>query len=168
MMTDLDNRQWPQRYKRDPERERKSITSRRAPAPHDARDGGDGLDACAGTGYTGTIHQANGRPRSGTLAVVGWSMCSVSTGWTHARLVRDERRTRMSIRIMPCLDMQNGRVVKGVRFVDIQDAGDPVACARAYCEAGATVLLAASVFHYSLIGIRELKDFLAGKGVSVA
>ncbi|NQT21747.1 MAG: hypothetical protein HQ592_18730 [Planctomycetes bacterium] len=32
MMTDLDNRQWPQRYKRDPERERKSITSRRAPA----------------------------------------------------------------------------------------------------------------------------------------
>lgn len=74
----------------------------------------------------------------------------------------------MSIRIMPCLDMQNGRVVKGVRFVDIQDAGDPVACARAYCEAGATVLLAASVFHYSLIGIRELKDFLAGKGVSVA
>ncbi len=38
---------------------------------------------------------------------------------------------------MPCLDMQNGRVVKGIRFVDIADAGDPVACARAYCEAGA-------------------------------
>ena len=36
------------------------------------------------------------------------------------------------IRIMPCLDMQNGRVVKGVRFVDIKDAGDPAACARAY------------------------------------
>lgn len=33
--------------------------------------------------------------------------------------------------------MQNGRVVKGIRFVDIADAGDPVACARAYCEAGA-------------------------------
>jgi imidazole glycerol-phosphate synthase subunit HisF len=44
------------------------------------------------------------------------------------------------IRIMPCLDMQNGRVVKGVHFVDIQDAGDPVACARAYCEAGADEL----------------------------
>ncbi len=41
------------------------------------------------------------------------------------------------IRIMPCLDMQNGRVVKGVRFVEIRDAGDPVACCRAYCEAGA-------------------------------
>ena len=37
-----------------------------------------------------------------------------------------------TVRIMPCLDMQNGRVVKGVRFVDIRDAGDPVTCARAY------------------------------------
>jgi len=44
------------------------------------------------------------------------------------------------IRIMPCLDMQNGRVVKGVHFVDIRDAGDPVECARAYCEAGADEL----------------------------
>lgn len=44
------------------------------------------------------------------------------------------------ITIMPCLDMQNGRVVKGVHFVDIRDAGDPVQCARAYCEAGADEL----------------------------
>lgn len=44
------------------------------------------------------------------------------------------------IRIMPCLDMQNGRVVKGVRFVEIHDAGDPVACCQAYCEAGADEL----------------------------
>lgn len=42
-----------------------------------------------------------------------------------------------AIKIMPCLDMENGRVVKGVHFVDIKDAGDPVECARAYCEAGA-------------------------------
>jgi len=41
---------------------------------------------------------------------------------------------------MPCLDMQNGRVVKGVHFVDIQDAGDPVECAKAYCRAGADEL----------------------------
>ncbi len=39
--------------------------------------------------------------------------------------------------IMPCLDMRNGRVVKGVRFVDIRDAGDPVECCAAYCKAGA-------------------------------
>jgi len=42
--------------------------------------------------------------------------------------------------IMPCLDMQNGRVVKGVHFVDIRDAGDPVQCAQAYCQAGADEL----------------------------
>jgi cyclase len=36
--------------------------------------------------------------------------------------------------------MQNGRVVKGVHFVNIRDAGDPVECARAYCEAGADEL----------------------------
>ena len=44
------------------------------------------------------------------------------------------------VSIMPCLDMQNGRVVKGVHFVDIKDAGDPVECARAYCQAGADEL----------------------------
>ena len=45
-----------------------------------------------------------------------------------------------TVRIMPCLDMQNGRVVKGVHFVDIRDAGDPVECALAYCAAGADEL----------------------------
>ena len=44
------------------------------------------------------------------------------------------------ISIMPCLDMQDGRVVKGVHFVDIRDAGDPVECAAAYCKAGADEL----------------------------
>jgi len=44
------------------------------------------------------------------------------------------------VSIMPCLDMQNGRVVKGVHFVDIRDAGDPVECAKAYCAAGADEL----------------------------
>ena len=39
--------------------------------------------------------------------------------------------------IMPCLDMRNGRVVKGVKFVGIRDAGDPVECCKAYCQAGA-------------------------------
>ncbi|MBN2019527.1 MAG: imidazole glycerol phosphate synthase subunit HisF [Sedimentisphaerales bacterium] len=44
------------------------------------------------------------------------------------------------IRIMPCLDMKNGRVVKGVHFVNIRDAGDPVECAKAYCQAEADEL----------------------------
>jgi len=45
-----------------------------------------------------------------------------------------------AVKIMPCLDMREGRVVKGVHFVDIADAGDPVECARAYCQAGADEL----------------------------
>ncbi len=40
-------------------------------------------------------------------------------------------------RIIPCLDVDNGRVVKGVKFVDIRDAGDPVAVARRYNQEGA-------------------------------
>ena len=40
-------------------------------------------------------------------------------------------------RIIPCLDVENGRVVKGVQFLDIRDAGDPVEIARKYDEQGA-------------------------------
>ncbi len=43
-------------------------------------------------------------------------------------------------RIIPCLDVDNGRVVKGVQFVDIRDAGDPVEIARRYDEQGADEL----------------------------
>ncbi len=46
----------------------------------------------------------------------------------------------LKIRIIPCLDVKDGRVVKGVKFVDLVDAGDPVAAARAYDEAGADEL----------------------------
>ena len=44
-------------------------------------------------------------------------------------------------RIIPCLDVNAGRVVKGVNFVDIKDAGDPVEIAKAYDEAGADELV---------------------------
>ncbi|WP_288077179.1 HisA/HisF-related TIM barrel protein, partial [Pseudomonas sp.] len=40
-------------------------------------------------------------------------------------------------RIIPCLDVDNGRVVKGVKFENIRDAGDPVEIARRYNEQGA-------------------------------
>src|SRR6056300_698910 len=43
-------------------------------------------------------------------------------------------------RIIPCLDVTGGRVVKGVNFVDLRDAGDPVACARVYEQQGADEL----------------------------
>lgn len=44
-------------------------------------------------------------------------------------------------RIIPCLDVKNGRVVKGVSFVDLIDAGDPVQCAAAYDKQGADELV---------------------------
>ena len=44
------------------------------------------------------------------------------------------------IKIMPCLDMKDGRVVKGIHFVDLKDAGDPVENARFYQEEGADEL----------------------------
>jgi len=47
---------------------------------------------------------------------------------------------RASVRVIPCLDVADGRVVKGVNFVDLRDAGDPVEAARAYDAAGADEL----------------------------
>lgn len=44
-------------------------------------------------------------------------------------------------RIIPCLDVKDGRVVKGVSFVDLRDAGDPVECAAAYDREGADELV---------------------------
>jgi len=46
----------------------------------------------------------------------------------------------LKMRLIPCLDVKDGRVVKGVNFVDLRDAGDPVECARAYDAAGADEL----------------------------
>ena len=46
----------------------------------------------------------------------------------------------LKTRVIPCLDVADGRVVKGVNFVDLRDAGDPVNAARAYDDAGADEL----------------------------
>jgi cyclase len=46
----------------------------------------------------------------------------------------------LKARVIPCLDVKDGRVVKGVNFVDLVDAGDPVESAKAYDEAGADEL----------------------------
>ena len=46
----------------------------------------------------------------------------------------------LKARVIPCLDVKDGRVVKGVNFVDLRDAGDPVDCALAYDKAGADEL----------------------------
>ena len=43
----------------------------------------------------------------------------------------------LKIRIIPCLDVKNGRIVKGVNFKNLKDAGDPVLTAQVYDELGA-------------------------------
>jgi len=57
-----------------------------------------------------------------------------------AYFIKGEGREMDPIKIMPCLDMREGRVVKGVHFVDIRDAGDPVEHARFYQDEGADEL----------------------------
>ena len=47
----------------------------------------------------------------------------------------------LKVRVIPCLDVKDGRVVKGVKFVELRDAGDPVEQARAYDAAGADELM---------------------------
>ena len=47
----------------------------------------------------------------------------------------------LSKRIIPCLDVDNGRVVKGIKFVGVKDAGDPVELAKKYCDQGADELV---------------------------
>jgi cyclase len=50
------------------------------------------------------------------------------------------------IRIIPCLDVKDGRVVKGVKFVNLRDARDPVEAAQAYCREGADELVFLDIF----------------------
>ena len=59
-------------------------------------------------------------------------------------------------RIIPCLDVHAGRVVKGVNFVDLKDAGDPVEIAKAYDQAGADELVFLDIRHLLTEEIRSL------------
>jgi cyclase len=51
-----------------------------------------------------------------------------------------------AVRIIPCLDVKDGRVVKGVNFVNLRDARDPVEAAQAYCREGADELVFLDIF----------------------
>jgi cyclase len=50
------------------------------------------------------------------------------------------------VKVIPCLDIREGRVVKGVKFVDLRDARDPVEAAQAYCREGADELVFLDIF----------------------
>jgi cyclase len=69
------------------------------------------------------------------------------------------------VRVIPCLDVRDGRVVKGVNFVDLRDAGDPVEQARAYDAAGRTSC-ASSTFPPAMKGAARCSTWCAhGRGV---
>jgi cyclase len=55
--------------------------------------------------------------------------------------VQRDKETMLTKRIIPCLDIKNGRTVKGVNFVNLRDAGDPVELAKIYSESGADELV---------------------------
>lgn len=75
------------------------------------------------------------------------SGCVVGRALLEGKIDLDEARARIAApasvpeRIIPCLDIADGRVVKGVSFVDIRDAGDPVECAMRYETEGADELV---------------------------
>ena len=50
------------------------------------------------------------------------------------------------VKVIPCLDIKDGRVVKGVKFVNLRDARDPVEAAKAYCQQGADELVFLDIF----------------------
>src|SRR5579862_9144612 len=65
---------------------------------------------------------------------------SMTGGSTSPPLWRSRPKPMLKMRVIPCLDVKDGRVVKGVNFVDLVDAGDPVAQARIYDAEGADEL----------------------------
>lgn len=82
----------------------------------------------------------------------------------------------LKVRVIPCLDVDKGRVVKGVNFLNLRDAGDPVEAARRYSEAGADELVflditASSDNRYTIVDtIRRVSEvtfipFTVGGGI---
>lgn len=72
----------------------------------------------------------------------------------------------LSIRVIPCLDVKDGRVVKGVQFKELKDIGDPVELAKLYYEAGADEITFLDV-SASLEGRRAMLDVIAKTAASI-
>ena len=64
-------------------------------------------------------------------------------------------------RIIPCLDVKNGRVVKGINFVDLKDAGDPVEQAKIYSDGGADEICFLDIIQ-TIVGKFDLRVEIGG------
>src|SRR5256714_7378196 len=71
----------------------------------------------------------------------GWTASSSVRRFTRAASKWRRRWPMLAKRIIPCLDVKDGRVVKGIHFVNLRDAGDPVECGLRYSEEGADELV---------------------------
>ncbi|MEY3050988.1 MAG: hisF cyclase [Bacteroidota bacterium] len=105
------------------------------------------------------------------------------TAWTaggrnrRGAAVRNKNLTMLAKRIIPCLDIRQGRTVKGVRFVELRDAGDPVELAATYAACGADELVFLDITathegrNTTLALVRQVADtldipFTVGGGIS--
>lgn len=77
--------------------------------------------------------------RSSTKTTKESAICLASRS-AAVSLLTSQPLTMLTKRIIPCLDIKNGRTVKGINFVDLRDAGDPVELAAAYAKQGADEL----------------------------
>ncbi len=94
---------------------------------------------CAGGVTTlADIEECNKRGAYGV--VVGKAMYEGKIDLTEAQAAVTPRNS-LAKRIIPCLDVKDGRVVKGTHFIDLKDVGDPVALAKKYAESGADELV---------------------------
>src|SRR6202008_4532834 len=118
------------------------------------------LTAAGGTGHRGggcwqgAVYRGTRSGRSGTC--------------DRARPAgRDRREHMLTRRIIPCLDVKAGRVVKGISFVNLRDAGDPVEVATVYDREGADELcfLDITASHENRQTIIEVLEQTAARGV---
>ncbi len=74
-------------------------------------------------------------------AVLEWFVALAAGSLASAAWPRSEALSGVAVRVVPCLDVRDGRVVKGVRFAGLRDAGDPAELAAAYDQQGADELV---------------------------
>lgn len=97
-----------------------------------------GIRVTASGGIRGPMDLRALRDAGCAAAVVGKALLSATV--TFPTLLRAEA-SDLAVRVIPCLDVQGGRTVKGTNFGNLRDAGDPVERARRYCDDGADELV---------------------------